>query len=74
MDGIGSAQWRKSSYSGGNGGACVEVAAVAGSKDDPGRVVAVRDSKNPAGAILVFTADEWRAFTVAVRGGAFELG
>ena len=23
---------------------------------------------------LLFTVDEWRAFTVAVRGGAFDLG
>jgi hypothetical protein len=37
--------WRKSSFSGGNGGACVEVAAVG----------AVRDSKNPGGAVLVTT-------------------
>jgi hypothetical protein len=71
---VSGAIWRKSSRSGSNGGACVEVAAVAGSKGDPGRVVAVRDSKNPAGPVLVFTADEWRAFTVAVRGGAFDLG
>ena len=74
MDGIDRVQWRKSSYSGGNGGACVEVAAAAGAKRDPGRVVAVRDSKDPAGPVLVFTADEWRAFTVAVRGGAFDHG
>lgn len=38
-----SAKWRKSSYSNGEGGACVEVL---------GTLDAVRDSKNPNGAIL----------------------
>ena len=38
-----SATWRKSSYSGGNGGNCVEVAVLAGGRR------AVRDSKDPAG-------------------------
>jgi hypothetical protein len=55
------ADWRKASYSGDNGGACVEVA-----RNLPG-VVAVRDSKNPAGPALVFTQDEWAAFTAALR-------
>ncbi|MBW4716922.1 DUF397 domain-containing protein [Saccharothrix obliqua] len=39
--------WRKSSYSGGNGGACVELA-HAGSR------LLVRDSKNPEGPTLTF--------------------
>jgi hypothetical protein len=56
--------WRKSSYSNGNGGACVEVAAI----DDER---AVRDSKDPAGTVLKCTAAEWSAFTVAVRSGEF---
>jgi hypothetical protein len=68
MGGIERAQWRKSSYSGSNGGGCVEVAG-----NLPG-VVAVRDSKDPEGPELVFTPDEWRAFTAAVRGGEFALG
>ncbi|MGW4639281.1 DUF397 domain-containing protein [Sphaerisporangium sp. NPDC004334] len=50
--------WRKSSYSSGNGGACVEVASLAGG-------LAVRDSKNPTGPMLRFTSDEWHTF---VRG------
>jgi len=50
------ADWRKSSYSGTNGGACVEVA-----RNLPG-VVAVRDSKDPHGPALVFTRAEWAAF------------
>ena len=57
-----SVAWRKSSYSGDNGGACVEVA-----RNLPG-VVAVRDSKNPAGPALVFSQDDWAAFTAAIKG------
>ncbi|MBG6063724.1 DUF397 domain-containing protein [Micromonospora ureilytica] len=50
------ARWRKSTRSNGSGGACVEVAA-----NLPG-LVAVRDSKDPAGPVLVFPPDAWRAF------------
>jgi hypothetical protein len=55
------AEWRKSSYSSGNGGQCVEIA-----RNLPG-VVAVRDSKDPDGPKLVFTPDEWSAFTAEIR-------
>jgi hypothetical protein len=48
--------WRKSSYSGGNGGSCVEVAGLSDGR------YAVRDSKNPAGPVLRFDAAEWTAF------------
>jgi hypothetical protein len=61
------AVWRKSSWSAGNGGDCVEVA-----RNLPG-AVAVRDSKDPAGPNLAFTPDEWRAFTAGVRSGEFDL-
>jgi hypothetical protein len=47
--------WRKSSYSEGSG-ACVETAIL------PDRRVAVRHSKQPGGAILLYTAAEWDAF------------
>jgi hypothetical protein len=59
--------WRKSSYSGGNGGSCVEIAA-----NLPG-IVAVRDSKDPGGGTLVFTPEEWRAFISGARDGEFDL-
>jgi hypothetical protein len=36
-------------------------------------VVAVRDSKDREGPALVFTRDQWRAFTAGVRDGEFEL-
>lgn len=42
------AKWRKSTHSGPNGGECVELAGVAGA-------VAVRDSKNPDGPVLLLT-------------------
>ena len=57
------ARWRKSSYSSGNGGNCVEVARPEFA------AVAVRDSKNPEGPGLVFTAAEWTAFTRRVKAG-----
>jgi hypothetical protein len=65
---LSNATWRKSSYSGGNGGNCVEVAVLA----DDSR--AVRDSKDPEGPKLVFTPATWRAFAAAVKGGALHLG
>ena len=56
------AEWRKSSYSGTNGGQCVEVA-----RNLPG-VVAVRDSKDPHGPAMVFTLADWKAFTAVLKG------
>ena len=61
MDGLEHADWRKSSYSGTNGGNCVEVA-----RNLPG-VVAVRDCKNPGGPALVFTPADWEAFTTGLK-------
>ncbi|MCC3653132.1 DUF397 domain-containing protein [Streptomyces sp. S07_1.15] len=55
--------WRKSSHSGENEGACVEVADAV-----PG-LVPVRDSKVPHGPALVFPAGVWSAFVGAVREG-----
>jgi hypothetical protein len=39
--------------------------------DLPG-IVAVRDSKDPDGPKLAFTADEWAAFTAGVKDGEFD--
>jgi len=60
------ARWRKASLSGNNGGNCVEVAV-----NLPG-IIAVRDSKDQEGPVLVFTPDEWRAFAAGVKGGEFD--
>jgi hypothetical protein len=62
-----SPRWIKSSYSD-NGGQCVEVAVnLAASRG----VVAVRDSKDPAGPALRFDADAFGAFVAGVRDGEF---
>ena len=73
--------WRKSSYSGTNGGACIEVAEVwrkssysASNGGDCVEVartlpaaIAVRDSKDPTGPKLIFTPADWAAFTETIR-------
>ncbi|MGH3176861.1 MAG: DUF397 domain-containing protein [Streptosporangiaceae bacterium] len=51
--------WRKSSYSGDNGGECVEVATTGD--------VLVRDTADRGGPVLTFTAEAWRAFTATIR-------
>jgi hypothetical protein len=56
------ATWRKSTYSNGTGGNCVEVADLPNGR-------AVRDSKHPHGPILVFTKDEWQAFVKSIEAG-----
>ncbi|MEU6554905.1 DUF397 domain-containing protein [Streptomyces sp. NPDC046915] len=50
------AMWRKSSYSGDEGGNCVEVAEL------PEATVAVRDSKNTTGPILSFEPAAFSSF------------
>ncbi|MFI0976802.1 DUF397 domain-containing protein [Streptomyces sp. NPDC021093] len=59
----GAAGWIKSSYSGGNGGDCVEIA--------PGfpTHVPVRDSKNPTGPTLHIPTPAWATFTTALADG-----
>lgn len=52
--------WRKSSYSGGSGGNCVEVAKAAGS-------VGVRDTKRRDGAELRFSPSAWREFIARAK-------
>jgi len=48
--------WRKSSYSGGDNGSCLEVS------DGYDGGVPVRDSKNPTGPALVLSEGAWSAF------------
>jgi hypothetical protein len=65
------AAWRKSSYSNGSGGSCVEIAILtpaAGEHD-----IAVRDSKDPHGPALTFTARQWRDFTAAIKAHELDL-
>lgn len=51
--------WRKSSYSGNNGGQCVEVAAT--------DHVLVRDTQDRTGPVLRFSPDAWRLFATRVK-------
>jgi hypothetical protein len=53
-------EWRKSSFSGANGGACIEVASAKG--------VAVRDTTDREGVALEFTAEVWQQFTRRLHG------
>jgi len=56
-------KWRKSSYSGGNEGNCVEVA------DLPDGRRAVRDSKNPNDGHLALSRGAWEMFTAKIKAG-----
>lgn len=47
--------WRRSSHSNTQGNQCVEVAAF-------GDRIALRDSKNPDGPVLLFSRTEWKEF------------
>ena len=51
--------WRKSSFSGSNGGACIEVASAT--------EITVRDTTDRNGPMLAFSADAWARFTTSLR-------
>jgi hypothetical protein len=63
--------WRKSSYSNGSGGSCVEIAILTPTAGEPS--IAVRDSKDPNGPVLTFTARQWTAFTTAIKAPHLDL-
>lgn len=58
---LSAALWRKSTYSNGQGGACVEVA-----RNLPA-LVAVRDSKSPESGALAFPDSAWQTFVTVLR-------
>jgi hypothetical protein len=64
-DELGPVQWRKSRASNPSGN-CVEVAAL------PDGDVAMRNSRHPSGAALVYTRAEVSAFLAGVRNGEFD--
>jgi Domain of unknown function (DUF397) len=57
--------WRKSGRSIGNG-QCVEAARMSDGR------LALRDSKDKSGPVLLFSETEWRAFLGGVRDGDFD--
>lgn len=58
--------FRKSSFSGADNPACVEVGFVTAE-------VMLRDSKDQGGPVLRFTTDEWKAFLAGAKAGEFDL-
>lgn len=56
--------WRKAQLSVQNG-QCVELARA-------GSMIAIRDSKSPAGPVLMYTPAEWRAFLDGAKNGEFD--
>ncbi|MEU6253325.1 DUF397 domain-containing protein [Streptomyces sp. NPDC047043] len=54
--------WRKSTYSGGSSGDCLEVTDAA----HPRALVPVRDSKNPTGPAIAFSPPAWQAFVTSL--------
>jgi hypothetical protein len=56
--------WRKSSYSGPRDVCCVEIAFA-------GADTAVRDSKNPAGGMLLVSESGWRRFLATASRDGF---
>jgi hypothetical protein len=65
------ANWRKSSYSNGSGGSCVEIADL--THDTSERYIAIRDSKDPHGPALTITPRQWRDFTAAIKAHDLDL-
>ena len=61
-------QWVRAKCDAGN---CVEVAQTKAT--DGELLVLVRNSTNPEGPIVTFTADEWGAFTQRVMLGDFAV-
>lgn len=57
--------WKKSTRSGSNGQCTLCMRLADGT-------TLVKDSKNPDGPVLTFTADEWAAFIEGVKNGEFE--
>jgi hypothetical protein len=58
--------WRKSSYSGGEGGQCVELAAVDG-------FVGIRDSRDISGPALMVGRDALKTLVGRIKAGVLDL-
>lgn len=83
---ISNVTWRKAGYSGGNGGACIEVGVwrkASYSGDNGGAcvevastkpLIAVRDSKDPNSPRLAFTPPMWQSFVRDVKTSRLSMG
>lgn len=49
-----------------------DPAAAPQHKAGSGRLILMRDAKNPGGPVLAFTEAEWRAFIAGVKDGEFD--
>ncbi|MCX4750299.1 DUF397 domain-containing protein [Kitasatospora sp. NBC_01287] len=67
MSELTTARWRRSSYSGNDGGDCVEVAD--GQFDG---LTPVRDSKDPHGPALMFRSHAFATFVASLRDGGLD--
>jgi hypothetical protein len=63
MEQVDGTAWRRSSYSGANGGQCTEVGTAPG-------LVLVRDSKDRDGPRLAFGRRAWQSFAATVKADA----
>lgn len=59
------AQWRRGSQTGDPGTGHLEIAFVDG-------YIAMRNSADPDGSVLVFTPAEWDAFVLGAKDGEFD--
>jgi len=62
---LGDVRWLKSQYSNATG-ECVELATL------PGGEIAMRNSRFPAGPVLVYTQGEIKAFLAGAKDGEFD--
>lgn len=68
--------WRRSTFC--DSGNCVEVGCRCDTGScvelsDRGDTILLRDSKDPGGAVLGFTRDEWMAFIRGAKQGEFDV-
>ncbi|MGI5204071.1 DUF397 domain-containing protein [Spirillospora sp. CA-108201] len=59
-------RWRKSSYTGANGGDCVELAELQ-------QAITVRDSKDPDGPALTVPRRAWATLLIEVKRGRHDF-
>ena len=62
MDSTSQRSWRTSSYTGANGGNCVEAGHA-------GHLIAIRDTKDRGGPVLAVSAATWQQFAATVKTG-----